>query len=68
MALVDLIYSLGEGRPASEGKRATGLAQFNTLRVALSRRDFRAASLAARRVGGRPARDEYVRKLLEAAA
>jgi hypothetical protein len=58
VALMDMIYSLGKG----------GLSKFNTLKVALSRRDFRAASLAARRQGARPERDEENRKLIEAGA
>lgn len=73
LALLDMVYNMGEGRavtPAERqaGQREHGLYQFHRLRESAAREDWVAASRECHRVGIQPARDTWTRnKFLEAA-
>ena len=73
LALLDMVYNMGEGRavtPAQRqaGQREHGLYQFHRLRQSVAREDWVAASRECHRVGIQPACDTWTRnKFLEAA-
>jgi len=73
LALLDMIYNMGEGRaitPAERqaGQREHGLFQFHRLRESVAREDWVAASRECHRVGIQALRDTWTRnKFLEAA-
>ncbi len=73
LALLDMVYNMGEGRAitAAErqaGQREHGLYQFHRLRESVAREDWVAASRECHRVGIQASRDTWTRnKFLEAA-
>jgi hypothetical protein len=73
LALLDMLYDLGEGRAVSAaerqaGRQEQGLYQFNRLREAVAKEDWLAASAACHREGAPQGRDAWTRnKFIEAA-
>jgi GH24 family phage-related lysozyme (muramidase) len=73
LALLDMVYNMGEGRAITAaqrqaGRREHGLFQFHRLRESVAREDWVAASRECHRVGIQASRDTWTRNMfLEAA-
>ena len=73
LALLDMVYNMGEGRALTAadrqaGRREHGLFQFHKLRESVAKEDWAAASRDCHRVGIQKSRDTWTRdKFLEAA-
>ena len=73
LALLDMVYNMGEGRAITQaerqaGRREHGLYQFHKLRASVAKEDWVAASRECHRGGIQKSRDTWTRdKFLEAA-
>ena len=66
-ALLDMAWNMGIGRPAGDGKKATGLRQFPTMLGACEAGDWATAAIECRRAGVREERNEWTKALFLAA-